>query len=239
MAEVFAGFTDFHSHILPGIDDGSKDVSMSLKMIRALQKQGVDTICATSHFYATQRSVSHFLERREEAWEMLEAELPDSAPEILLGAEVLYFPGISRMKELPELCLEGTDILLLEMPFHPWSDYYIREVKELANSRRFTILMAHIERYYFLQPVSVWDDFLDLDIIMQSNAEFFLPFKTRRKALKLLKEERIHVLGTDTHNMTSRPPRMDEAREIIRKHLGQETLDEIDAFGDSLLGYDH
>ena len=234
---------DFHSHILPGIDDGSKDVHMSLKMIHALQEQGVDTICATSHFYATQRSPSHFLERREEAWERLEMDLPEDAPQILLGAEVLYFPGISRMKELPELCLEGTDILLLEMPFDSWSDYYIREVKELANSREFTILMAHIERYYFKQPVSVWDEFLDLDILMQSNADFFLqkdsPLSLRPggKALKLLKNERIHVLGTDTHNMTSRPPRMAEARELIRKHLGQDTLDEIDDFGDSLLGY--
>ena len=41
---------DFHSHILPGIDDGSKSVEMSLQMIEALSAQGVDTICATSHF---------------------------------------------------------------------------------------------------------------------------------------------------------------------------------------------
>ena len=47
---------DFHSHILPGIDDGSKDPEMSLKMVAALQEQGVDTVCATSHFYAMERS---------------------------------------------------------------------------------------------------------------------------------------------------------------------------------------
>ncbi len=227
---------DFHSHILPGIDDGSKNTAMSLKMIQALADQGVRTICATSHFYATQRSPSHFLDRRQEAWEMLEAVLPEDAPEILLGAEVLYFPGISRMRELPDLCLEGTNILLLEMPFDSWSDYYIREVKELAHSGEFTILMAHIERYYFKQPVSVWDDFMDLDILMQSNADFFLPFRTRRKALKLLKEGRIHLLGTDTHNMTTRPPRMDEARSMIRTRLGKQVLREIDDLGKSLLG---
>ena len=226
---------DFHSHILPGIDDGSKDTVMSLKMIRELYRQGVDTVCATSHFYATQRSPSHFLERRQEAWEALEPLLPDVAPDIILGAEVLYFPGISRMRELPDLCFEGTNILLLEMPFHTWSDYYIREVKELAHSGEFTLVLAHIERYYFKQPVSVWDDFLDLDILMQSNADFFLPFGTRRKALKLLKEERIHLLGTDTHNLTTRAPRLAEAREMIEKHLGEKVLDRIDRLGDSLL----
>ena len=226
---------DFHSHILPGIDDGSKDVKMSLQMVKTLSEQGADTICATSHFYATERSVQRFLFRRQEAWEKLSEAMPDDAPEIRLGAEVLYFPGISRMQELPELCLEGTDLLLLEMPFTAWNDYTVREVKDLARSRNFTLVLAHIERYYFQQPVSVWDDFLDLDIVMQSNAEFFLPFRTRRKALKLLKEGRIHLLGTDAHNMSSRAPRLAEARAMIRKHLGQEALDEIDELGEELI----
>lgn len=226
---------DFHSHILPGIDDGSKNVEMSLQMVKMLSDQGVGTICATSHFYATERSPRRFLYRRQEAWEKLSSALPDDAPEILLGAEVLYFPGISRMQELPELCLEGTDILLLEMPFDSWTDYTVREVKELARSGDFTVLMAHIERYYFKQPVSVWDEFLELDIVMQSNAEFFLPFRTRRKALKLLKEGRIHLLGTDTHNTTSRAPNMAAARDMIQKRLGQEVLEEIDELGAELL----
>ncbi|MCR5138360.1 MAG: capsular polysaccharide biosynthesis protein [Oscillospiraceae bacterium] len=226
---------DFHCHILPGIDDGSRNVEMSLAMISAQARQGIDTIVATSHFYATQRSPERFLFRRQEAYDKLLSVLPPDSPTILLGAEVLYFPGISHMEALPKLCIEGTDILLLEMPFEPWQDYYIREVRELAHSREFTLMLAHIERYYYDQPVSVWDDFLDLGILMQSNAEFFLPFRTKRKALKLLKEGRIHLLGTDCHNTESRAPRMDEAVNVIRKHLGQTVLDEIDDLGYDLL----
>lgn len=226
---------DFHSHILPGIDDGSKSPEMSLQMISSLASQGVDTISATSHFYATERTPQHFLQRRAEAYDRLKAVLPQDAPRILLGAEVLYFPGISHMDELPQLCLEGTDILLLEMPFTTWSERMIREVDALARSGICQILMAHIERYYFKQPLSVWDDFLDRGILMQSNAEFFLTFRTRHKALKLLREGRIHLLGTDCHNMSSRAPRMAEARELIRKRLGDETLDEIDTLGEALL----
>ena len=226
---------DFHSHVLPGIDDGSKTVSMSLQMLAELKRQGVDTVCATSHFYATQCSPQRFLEKRQEAYEKLCANLPEGAPHILLGAEVLYFPGISRMEELPSLCLEGTNLLLLEMPFEAWSGYMIREVNELARTGRFTILMAHIERYYFQQDVSVWDAFLDDGILMQSNADFFLPFWTRRKALRLLREGRIHLLGTDCHNMQSRPPHMAEARMRIQKRLGDDTLREIDSLGSYLL----
>lgn len=222
---------DFHSHILPGIDDGSSSVEESLAMLSALRGQGVDTVVATSHFYASHRSPGAYLERRNRAYERLATVLPETAPRILLGAEVLFFPGISRMEDLVSLCTEGTNMLLLEMPFTSWSEHMIREVKDLAYSGKVTIVMAHIERYYFKQPVSVWDEFLDLDILMQSNADFFLPFRTRRKAIRLLQEGRIHLLGTDCHNMSNRAPHMDEARERICKHCGADKLREIDALG--------
>ena len=226
---------DFHSHILPGIDDGSKSVDMSLQMLRALCEQGVDTVCATSHFYATQRSPARFLQRRGEAYEALKAALPEGGPDIRLGAEVLYFPGISHMAELPQLCLEGTKLLLLEMPFESWSDYMIREVDELARASEFRLVLAHIERYYSEQPLSVWDSFLENGILMQANASFFLSFPGRRKALRLLKEGRIHLLGSDCHNMTGRAPRMGEAETVIRRRLGETTVQEIDELGRFLL----
>ena len=216
---------DFHSHILPGIDDGSRNVKMSLGMIDTLALQKVDTICATPHFYVTQRTPEHFLERRQEAYELLEPVLPEKSPKILLGAEVLYFPGISRLEALPDLCLEGTDVLLLEM-----------------LSRQFTIVLAHIERYYNQQPRKVWDRLLELGVLMQVNADFFLQpdsifrFQNGSKALKLLKEGRIHLLGTDAHNLSSRPPIIAEAREVIRKELGKKALQRIDELGEELIG---
>ena len=226
---------DFHSHILPQIDDGSSGVKESLEMLEELSLQGVDTVVSTSHFYATQRSPQEFLARRERAFEQLKARLPENAPRILLGAEVLYFPGMSRMDELSTLCIEGTNILLLEMPFRPWSEHMIREVHDLARSGRYTLMMAHIERYYDDQPVSVWDDLLGEGVLMQSNADCFLPFFAGRKALRLLREDRIHLLGTDCHNMTSRPPQMDEALRVIRRRLGEEKLVQIDELGRDLL----
>ena len=226
---------DFHSHILPGMDDGSQKVEESLQMLAAQAKQGIDTVVATSHFYADRSSPRRFVEKRSRAWEALREELPQNTPEILLGAEVLYFPGISRAKGMGLLCTEGTNILLLEMPFIRWPETMVREVRDLAHSGRYTLMMAHIERYYFLQDQSVWDELNDDGIWMQSNAEFFLSFRTKRKALKLLWEDRIHLLGTDCHNMDKRRPRMDEAMAVIRKRLGDELVSEIDARGRKLL----
>ena len=229
---------DFHSHILPGIDDGSESVEMSLQMIASLKAQGADTICATSHFYATERTPERFLFRREEAYEQLKDSLPPDSPQILLGAEVLYFPGIARMDELPSLCLEGTNLLMLEIPFERWTEYMVREVMELVHSGRFTILMAHIERYFFQQPLSVWNSFLENNVLMQSNAEFFLPFLSRLKALFLLKQGRIHLLGSDCHNMDDRAPRLKEARTIIQNKAA-DTLDEMDELGQHILRTGH
>ena len=233
---------DFHSHILPGIDDGSPDVKTSVKMIGMLYRQGVDTICATSHFYISQRTPEHYLERRQEAYDLLQPILPENAPRILLGAEVLYFPGISRMEALPTLCLHGTNVLLLEMPFTSWQEYWIREVCDLAVSGEFTVLLAHIERYYRQQPRAVWDKLLELDVLMQANAGFFLEkepriplLRSRSSAMRLLAEGRIHLLGTDAHNLTTRAPRMGEAREKILEELGQEALDRIDELGEELI----
>ena len=226
---------DFHSHVLPGMDDGSSSVEESVRLLTALGEQGADTVAATSHFYATRQTPARFLERRAAAAEQLRPMLNDRLPRILLGAEVLYFPGVSRMEELSKLCLQGTNLILLEMPFETWTNGMFREVQELARSGRFTVLLAHIERYYDLQPVSVWDSLLEAGVLMQANADFFLRFRSRRKALKLLQEGRIHLLGTDCHNMQSRPPRMGEAVEFIRKRLGSDTLDEMEALGRDLL----
>ena len=77
---------------------------------------------------------------------------------------------------------------------------------------------------------------------MQANADYFLQqdsifrFRNRNTALKLMKEGRIHLLGTDTHNLTSRPPRMAEAREVIREGLGQGALDRMDELGEEIIG---
>ena len=225
---------DFHSHILPAVDDGSRSPGMSLDMIRSLSEQGVDTIVASSHFYASDCTPERFLHRRQAAYESLLSDLGADAPKILLGAEVLYYPGVSQMEQLPKLCVEGTKILLLEMPFTRWSEHYIREVQELAASKLYTVLLAHVERYS--EPRSVWDQLLEQGVLMQSNAGFFLSLRTRRKALKLLRDGRIHLLGSDAHNMNERAPHMAEAARIIRRRGGQSVLDEIDARGRALLG---
>ena len=109
-----------HSHILPAIDDGSPDVETSLEMLHRESAQGVDTVCATSHYNFKDHSIPTFCTRREEAFARLTAAAEEEMPQVRLAAEVAYFPHMEE-EDLSPLCIEGTHTLMLEMPFifHP------------------------------------------------------------------------------------------------------------------------
>lgn len=202
---------DFHSHILPEIDDGSKSISESIRMLSASARQGVTHIAATPHFHPVESGLDRFLDRRERALAQLQAVWHPALPRILRGAEVSYFEGMSRVERLQDLRMEGTSLFLLEMPMRTWTEHMVREVIALQERPDLTVLLAHIERYLPLQRRNVWDKLLEAGVLMQSNASFFLRWSTRRRARHMLEAGRIHLLGSDCHNMEGRAPCMGKA----------------------------
>ncbi len=232
---------DWHNHVLPEMDDGSHSVAESITMMRAQAAQGVTTVIATPHFYANDESVASFLKRRSRSKEMLCGQTADSdgMPSLRLGAEVRYYPGISRMEGLSALCIEGSKLLLLEMPMSHWTESMVRELIEMSGKDGMYLVLAHIERYLSLQNREVWSRLLENGILMQTNASFFSAFTTRRKALSLLKEGYIHLLGSDCHNMTSRPPRIGKAFDIIQKRFGADYIRQMNEYGYSLFDTDN
>lgn len=227
---------DFHSHILPCMDDGSRSVEESVAMLRALSEQGVEAVVATPHFYANDEPVSKFLERRQASLDNLKESLTPQMPEILAGAEVKYYEGISRLPELKSLCIQGTGLLLLEMPMRKWTDYVLKELIDISCSGNVTVLLAHVERYMKFQRNDTADYLLSNGILMQINASFVCDFITRRKALGWLKKQAVHMIGSDCHNMTDRPPDIGRADEIIRKKLGVGFSESFNDFGKNFLG---
>ena len=227
---------DWHSHVLPGIDDGSRDVAESISMIRMQKEQGVDTVIATPHFYANDESVDSFLKRRSDSYEALLKELPEGSPDIVLACEVRYYHGISKMPDLKKLRIENTKYLLLEMPVTKWTEYMVRELIELASVSGTKIILAHIERYLSLQKPDVWDRIFENGILAQVNASFFTSFATKRKAISFLREGAVRFIGSDAHNMSSRPPRIGPAFSYIEKKLGAEYLSQMNEYGYSVLG---
>jgi len=220
---------DFHTHVLPCVDDGSKSISESIALLSMLSEQSIDTVFATPHFYPTEDTPDTFFERRALSYARLEPQLAN-LPKVMLGAEVAYFSGVSRISALADMRLQNTKLLLLEMPMLRWGDYTVSELLELAASRDIKPILAHVERVIGYQRNSVWEKLLDSGILMQVNASYFVNPKSRRKALKMLKNGRIHFIGSDCHNLTSRPPKIGEAFEIIKKELGSGAITAMDSF---------
>ena len=219
---------DLHSHVLPGIDDGSQSVEMSLAMLRREAEQGVTVVCATSHYYAKHSSIPAFCERRAEALERLAAVLTDGLPRVLPAAEVAYFPRMEE-QDLTPLCIQGTRTLMLEMPFADWTSLQAEAVEALVLDCRYDVVLVHPERFCFSKSNKhKLEKLAELPIGLQVNAGSLLHWGTRRLALDLLQMAQYPLLGSDCHNLTSRPPNLKEGQEIIRKKLGEDFLRQMD-----------
>lgn len=224
---------DFHTHILPNVDDGSKGVEESTLMLTRLFEQGVNKVIATPHFYANDESVDEFLLRRNAAFEKLSKNGCDVS-KIILGAEVRYYDGISHLQDLKKLRIEGTRFLLLEMPFNKWTDYAINEVIDIANRGKISLVLAHIDRYLPIISKSVIAKLSANGVLFQANSSFFDSFFKASKAIKMLKENKIHFIGSDSHNMSDRSPNMNYAINVIKKKLGNDSLVEYIVFSNNL-----
>jgi len=221
---------DFHSHILPGMDDGADCVETSLAMLRESKRQGVDLICSTSHFYADEEDPRSFLSRRSEAFSRLLAAMEDPSeyPKILLGAEVLYFPGISVAEEVRELCLEKSPFLLIEPPMMPWSESMLDEVEQCGEALGCVPVIAHIDRYMrMLNDYKLFERVKNRKVLVQVNASFFLHRDTEDFALECLQKGRFHFIGSDCHDMERRCPNLGDAADVIHEAGADGSLIEL------------
>lgn len=227
--------TDFHSHILPGIDDGSASLEESLAMLRLEAEQGIRRVVATPHFYPRHDDPEHFLEKRSRAEAALRAAMAEEPdlPELLMGAEVHFFPGMSHSDILPRLTISGTNCILVEMPMPPWTESMYRELEQIWQHWGITPVIAHVDRYIRpLHTFGIPKHLAQLPVLVQANASFF----QQSMAMQMLKKGQIHLLGSDCHNLTSRRPNLGSAVEKIRHRLGDRTIGEICATEEMLLG---
>ncbi len=226
-------YTDFHSHILPGMDDGSTGVEMSLKMLRRETAGGISRVVATPHFYAQYEDPETFLLRRNRAEKALRSamESEQNMPELLVGAEVRYFRGISEAEALPELAIRGTDSILIELPDPPWTEAVCRELRDIREKRGLIPIIAHIDRYIGpLHGRKLPRLLQTLPVLVQANGTFFLKRSTAAMARRLLNADQIHLLGSDCHDLTGRPPNLGEVFRRIGKKPGRGPMEAIQSY---------
>lgn len=209
---------DFHSHILPGIDDGSKDPKMSADMLKMLYNQGIRRSIMTPHFYGRRHSPEDFYEIRQEAYErLMNVYDPDCMPKLCLGAEIAITPH-SADWDISKLKIEGTDIILLEMPdmYEDWIDSVIYEYSHMG----YKIMIAHLDRVIEMYRKDGYRRIMnDRNIIYQINNESLGSHKIKKILACSDKDRMNFVLGSDAHNLNNRAPNFDTAVKCLKKGI--------------------
>lgn len=217
---------DFHAHILPKADHGSDSLACSYIQLEKAMAASVDTIVATPHFYMEHDSVEHFLARRESAYQSLCA-AGECRPRIMRAAEVAIWVGMEELPGLAELCLEGTNYILLEMPHGVWGEWVFQTIYEIQVQRNLRPIIVHVDRYDRNQIQRL----LEMNVLAQVNAESLASRLSRKYFLRMFAEGTAHLLGSDAHGDAEEyrafsraakllggllEPIMDNAQRIIR-----------------------
>ena len=217
---------DFHSHILPQIDDGAQNVKVSLDMLSESYRQGVRTVVATPHCHIkSEHDIDIFFKARELSYNMLKRAMAKDGrkfPEIVLACELQIPENIRHLDKLLPLCIENTNYILVEMPYERWSeDCYDFLYKLTLKGMR--PIIAHIER--FLNKKKEFYNLYSLDLLYQVNADSFLAPLTKRNLPELFENGAIQLLGSDMHNTTRRATHMKNAVERIIKGYSENLVD--------------
>lgn len=216
---------DLHSHVLPRMDDGARDSDTSVAMLRDAAEQGVTLMAATPHYYSNRRSISDFLSAREASFVRMMDKMRKrdvACPAVCLGAEVYLTRGLSVREDLEKLCYEGTNVILIELPYETWGNWVYREVEQLIADRALKVVLAHPERYVAMP----WEmkklyPFFEMKTALQINADEIL--ERRRIVSKLFDSGCPCVIGSDTHDLQDRRNNIKQAAERI-EHIYGETF---------------
>lgn len=221
--------TDIHSHILPYIDDGAASLEESRGLLFEMQRQGIESVIATPHFNPSHHNLDDFLQKRENSYKKLIDFLSEGEyPKIYLGSEVYYYSGISKSSRINELCIENTNYLLLELDYDRIEKSILEDIRFLIYDKKIIPILAHIERYMGMKGMNkVLDIIRQENIPAHINCSHILSKRTRKNALEIIKKGYASIIATDTHNLSSRPPLMKRAFEIIEAELGKDTVDRL------------
>ncbi len=225
------GFIDMHSHVLPGLDDGSKSMEQSLAMLRIAESEGISTIIATPHNMPGKGRPSR--EKLEERLAQLreEAEYEGIAIEIQLGTEYYYREEVCEIFDREEaVTMAASDCVLLE--FNPFEEksYIYNAVRE-TFSTGYSPIVAHVERYEQLMKKTEYVHTLkDMGALIQVNASSVIGengFRVKRDVRKLLKEGYVDFVSTDAHSDRNRAPRMAKCAAYLYKKYGAQYAERL------------
>lgn len=222
-------YVDIHSHILYGIDDGSKSLEESKEIIKQHIEMGFKDIVVTPHYIENSDYITNN-EEKEKILKTLKKEFNDI--NIYLGNEVFINNNIEELLNNNEIStINGSKYLLIELPLHNKIKNATDIIYELRIKGIIPII-AHPERYEFVQknPDSV-DELIEEGAILQSNYGSIIGVygeHAKKTMKKLLKKNVISVLATDIHFPNNKIYlNMDTIRKKLTKIISEEKLKEL------------
>lgn len=230
---------DFHTHILPNVDDGSKSIDDTYKMLEEAKNAGFDSIISTSHYMEEYYEVG--VEERENLIKEISEELPKRNIDLklYLGNEIYITDNIvNLLKEKKATTINGTKYVLFEFPLNTKPMNMFDFIYDMLGYRLIPIL-AHPERYSFIQdePDIVYD-LIETGALMQSNYGSILGIYGERAKIivkKLFENDMVHFLGSDVHRANSVYTKVPAALEKIKEIIGDEKLEELTTINPELV----
>lgn len=217
---------DLHCHILPGIDDGAKNLQISLEMARMAAADGITVTACTPHilpgvYNNDGRHIKAAVVQLRQA--ITQAGIPI---QVVAGADVHVAPDLAtRLRSGEALTINDSKYLLLEPPHHIPPPRLEDHIFGLQTAGYLPVVthperLSWIEGHYDLIKRLVYNG-----ILMQLTAGSFMGTFGRRPrywAERMLDDGLCHVLATDAHNTEQRAPRLSDAREAIARRVGEQ-----------------
>lgn len=231
-------YIDVHSHILHQIDDGPQRVETSLQMLEEEYRQNVETVILTPHFKDFDNvTIDEFIAQRDQKISEILAEAQRQGsriPALKKGAEITLSCDISELEGIEKLCIEGTRYILIEMPYTAWHDWMFDCLYSLIAHKNLTPVMAHMERYYDIDKRKI-EKLAAMDVYFQINADSLSEKVYRNVVMKMIRNNTVHLMGSDAHNLDTRAVKLREGYEYLTKKVSGEFAHYVNVNGHLLL----
>ena len=222
---------DIHSHIIPNVDDGSKSIDETVKLIKEAVDAGFTDVILTSHYipqgYETDaKELTIWREKLQDAITKENISLNlHTGMEVYITEEI-----VDSLEQGKLLTLANSKYLLIELPLNTKVQYLSDIIFRLIN-KNIVPIIPHPERYSIVQKdPSIVKSWINQGCMLQCNFGSILGLygKTAKKTIKyLLKNDLVHFFGTDVHKKETIYIKVQTATKKIKKIVGAKKLEEL------------
>jgi len=217
---------DFHNHVLPGLDDGSKTMEQTISMLNHAISQGItDVICTVHYQHPKMDGIEINLKIVSDSLQKVQKQIGEKI-NLHLGAEVFYLPNLLEIRRDPLTVFGHGKYMLIEFQTHQLPPNYDEELYKLVMSGTVPII-AHPERYKSIQDdISIVEKLINSGCLMQIDAGSLIGHfgaNCKNTVIKLLKQNMVHFMGSDAHNDGKRNFCLKSAVNICEELIGDLT----------------